>query len=700
MDIWVDNRYFFVEQNYTIFQFCSKIGISLPNFCYHERLSIAGNCRICLCEANSALVISCATILLDKMNIYTRSKRIKKAREGVLEFLLANHPLDCPICDQGGACDLQDIFLIYGSDRGRFYELNKRSVTNLQCLGPFVKTIMTRCIHCTRCVRFVNEISSNFNFGIIGRGYNMEIGTYIQNFINDELVSNIIDLCPVGALISMPNSFVNRNWELKYIKSVDCLDIICANIRLAIVNNNIIRILPSIDEYYNEWITNKSRFIYDSFNIQRLYYPKIKLNFKFIILSWKLALLIFINLLIKNFNKFINIICGSFINLELCLIIKSFFLSYSCNNINYYELTKIMPEFRFTYLLNYSFIHINNLSSIFLIGSNPRIEAPLYNVYIRKSFLNNNKLKIYSLGINFEYLAYPIINLGCSIKNYINIINGLLLVNKYFLFNNYYNYYLFLITKIITLQIIFGNSIFNRIDSNSIYNILIYLILKLNIKYNINFLQRNVGRINYLEIYVNTLNIYKKKKNNFYMNYLIGIDNYNLYKKNYNIFQGFFYISNLFKQINLIFPTSIYVEQATSYINLEGRYRYTNKIITPYKFIFMDQNIIKSFSIFLIKLYINNFSIIYNFYKITKFFIKIINYYKSYLIKFQEYIIKYKNDLFIKNIKFKFNINFFNNKIFNTLFSKTIYNFYSSDIFSKKSKIMIIASKKVKIINF
>jgi len=145
------------------------------------------------------------------MNIFTKSKRIRKAREGVLEFLLVNHPLDCPICDQGGECDLQDILMIYGSDRGRFYELNKRSVTNLNCAGPFIKTVMTRCIHCTRCVRFVNEISSVFDLGIIGRGAAMEIGTYVENFINDELLGNIIDLCPVGALISMPSSFTGRS---------------------------------------------------------------------------------------------------------------------------------------------------------------------------------------------------------------------------------------------------------------------------------------------------------------------------------------------------------------------------------------------------------------------------------------------------------------------------------------------------------
>jgi NADH dehydrogenase/NADH:ubiquinone oxidoreductase subunit G len=212
MDIWIDNRYFKIKNaDYTIFQYCAKIGINLPCFCYHERLSIAGNCRICIVEANNSMVVSCGTMLVDNMKIFTKTKRIKKAREGVLEFLLVNHPLDCPICDQGGECDLQDILLIYGSARGRFYELNKKAVTNLNSCGPLIKTVMTRCIQCTRCVRFANEISAVYNFGIIGRGFNMEIGTYINTFINDELLASIIDLCPVGALISMPNSFTGRN---------------------------------------------------------------------------------------------------------------------------------------------------------------------------------------------------------------------------------------------------------------------------------------------------------------------------------------------------------------------------------------------------------------------------------------------------------------------------------------------------------
>jgi NADH dehydrogenase/NADH:ubiquinone oxidoreductase subunit G len=193
----VDNLFYKVFGDKTIFQFCSDIGLHLPCFCYHEKLSIAGNCRMCLVQANSGLVVSCAMSLIDNMQIVTNNKRIRMAREGILEFLLVNHPLDCPICDQGGECDLQDITLVFGSDRGRFYEFKKRSVDNINCCGPFIKTVMTRCIHCTRCVRFLSEVIDDNYFGALGRGVFMEIGTYIENYLTDEMSANVIDLCPL-----------------------------------------------------------------------------------------------------------------------------------------------------------------------------------------------------------------------------------------------------------------------------------------------------------------------------------------------------------------------------------------------------------------------------------------------------------------------------------------------------------------------
>lgn len=236
----------------TVFQFCFSKGVNLPCFCYHEKLSIAGNCRMCLVEANGALAVACAMPLVNDMVIVTDSKRVRMAREGVLEFLLINHPLDCPICDQGGECDLQDISLLFGGDRGRFYEAKKRSVDNLNCFGPLIKTVMTRCIHCTRCVRFLNEVSGTFDLGVLGRGFSMEIGTYVENHLDHELSGNIIDLCPVGALTSMPYAFAARPWELTTIESIDALDALASSIRIDVVNNRVLRILPALSEAINE----------------------------------------------------------------------------------------------------------------------------------------------------------------------------------------------------------------------------------------------------------------------------------------------------------------------------------------------------------------------------------------------------------------------------------------------------------------
>ena len=239
----------------TVFQYCYNNGITIPCFCYHEKLSIAGNCRMCIVQINQGLGVSCAINIVDGMAIYTDNKRVREARESILEFLLINHPLDCPICDQGSECDLQDISLIFGSDRGRFYEKRKRAVDNFSQKGPLIKTVMTRCIHCTRCVRFSNEIS-NFMLGVISRGLKMEIGTYISEKENisllDALSGNIIDLCPVGALTSMPYAFKVRSWEVIYYSNIDFLDSLASSIRIHVYANRIIRILPLLNENINE----------------------------------------------------------------------------------------------------------------------------------------------------------------------------------------------------------------------------------------------------------------------------------------------------------------------------------------------------------------------------------------------------------------------------------------------------------------
>ena len=267
----INNKTLDVENGITVLQACEIAGIEIPRFCYHERLSIAGNCRMCLVEMenSSKPVASCAMPVADGMNIKTNSELVEKARKGVMEFLLINHPLDCPICDQGGECDLQDQAMAYGKGFSRFNE-GKRAVSNKN-LGPLIKTHMTRCIHCTRCVRFNEEIAGNYQLGAIGRGENTEITSFLEKNIDSELSGNVIDLCPVGALTSKPYAFIARPWELKKTDSIDVFDALGSNIRVDSKGDKVLRVLPRINEDINqEWISDKTRFAYDGLNHQRL----------------------------------------------------------------------------------------------------------------------------------------------------------------------------------------------------------------------------------------------------------------------------------------------------------------------------------------------------------------------------------------------------------------------------------------------
>lgn len=238
-------------QEVSIFQFSKRIGVHIPCFCYHEKLTIAGNCRICTVDINNSVVVSCATPLTNNLVIHTNSKRVLQNRFNTLKILLINHPLDCPICDRGGECDLQDIVMEYGFDINN-YNFNKRAVNNFDAFNPLIKTFMSRCIHCTRCVRFLNEISNSYELGVVGRGSKMEIGTFINTFLLNELSGNVIDLCPVGALTSAPYSFVSRPWELITVETLDVLDSLASSIRVDISYNKIVRVLPGLNENINE----------------------------------------------------------------------------------------------------------------------------------------------------------------------------------------------------------------------------------------------------------------------------------------------------------------------------------------------------------------------------------------------------------------------------------------------------------------
>jgi NADH dehydrogenase/NADH:ubiquinone oxidoreductase subunit G len=637
------------------------------------------------------------------MKIFTKTKRINKSREAVLEFILNNHPLDCPICDEAGECDLQEILLNFGSDRGRFYELNKRAVNNLNCAGPFIKTVMTRCIQCTRCVRFAHEISALYDFGVIGRGLKMEIGTYILNFLNDELLGNIIDLCPVGALISMPASFSARSWEIKYTQSIDILDSIATSIRVGISVNSVKRILPNLEEYYDEWLSNKARFVYDSFNIQRLHYPKLKLFYKFISISWKIALYLFLYLL-YNTNYIIQSFIGPYSSLELVYNLKSFFNSIGCNNIYYYEVERNIPDFNYSFLLNNTLKNLNNINDLLIIGANIRLESPLLNSVYRKNYLNNLNFKVYIIGLGLNYLNYKTINIGSNLVSFNKYILGLLIVNKYFLFNDYYNLSFFNKTNLLSKNILLGSSSLIRNDSSTIINT-IWNFIKLSyvpIKH-INILSRNLGRISAYEFNVlynikSMSNIAKNNKKN-YFNFFIGVDNLCNNKKSYNhinIFLGSFFIINFFEFINLIFSSSIYVEDIFSYLNLEGRYRYTNKVITPAKYVYSDYKIINSLNILLKKIYIWNFSVINNYNNILLYFIKNYNFFNNYNVKYKNIVKYYLNNIYTNIININIiNTNIYNMKNINTIFSKVIYNYYNTDIYSKLSPSVSLMALKI-----
>jgi len=333
------------------------------------------------------------------------------------------------------------------------------------------------------------------------------------------------------------------------------------------------------------------------------------------------------------------------------------------------------------------------------VSTNLRLEVPLLNSSLRKNYLNNIKFKAYSIGFALDYLTYPVINLGSSIKFFLKFLMGYSLVSKYFLFNKYYNIYFLNSNNYINLHIFLGTGSLIRTDSNAILNSLFKFLTDLNLPVkNLNIISRHLGRLTSCELgIIPKLN--KNKKNNIKsFNFLLGLDNIKLEfknKNNFNIFQGYFYFSNFFEYINLVLPVSIYSEKVSSYINLEGRFRFTNKAIVPFKFIFLDTNIIESFSILFKNIFPQNFSIFNNFYYIVKFFNKIFNFYLNYLVNLNNYIIFFEKNIFNINYNKLLYKNIYNNKLNNSIFSKVIYNYYSNDVFSKKSKVLSIAAKKI-----
>jgi len=699
----------------TIFQFCYNKGITIPCFCYHEKLSIAGNCRMCIVQINNGIGVSCAINIADAMVIYTDNRRVREARESVLEFLLINHPLDCPICDQASECDLQDISLIFGADRGRFYEIKKRAVDNFNQRGPLIKTVMTRCIHCTRCVRFSNEIS-NFMLGVISRGLKMEIGTYINENENisllDVLSGNIIDLCPVGALTSMPYAFKVRNWEITYYTNIDFLDSLASSIRLHIYLNKIIRILPLLDEDVNEeWITNKTRFSYDSLFLNRVNYPKIKYINKFVVFSWDFL----INYILKWIKRKNNIsygILGPFADIITSLSLKNFFNIIGISSIITYFKFKWIYDFKFYFLLNTTLESIEFLFFFLFISCDLRLENPLLNIRIKKNYnMNkNNELFFYSYGLSLNNMNYPVKNLGNNTKKFLGLLKGKVRIFSNFFFKSFLSFFfLNLNIKFYKKPIFFlGNSILSRDDSISFLYSFIYFFKK---KFNWNILNliiNNLGVLSYNIIINNNINIIRKKiLNGFLYNISNDILPFTFLDKfTFIVYQGFIKNnSKVYLKADVILSSSAPYEMDNLFINLEGRYRFMKKHIKNYLAIYADWEIINFLKIYNKKKNIVNLSIYYKLNLIFSFFIKLINYFCNFFYTLEEFFINFffyygykkKNLININNNDSQFSIilnNIFKNKFLNILFNRSINNYYFSDFVVKNSKVMSLSALK------
>ncbi|HEY4193452.1 MAG TPA: NADH-quinone oxidoreductase subunit NuoG [Mesorhizobium sp.] len=398
----VDGKEIEVPDHYTLLQAAEEAGAEVPRFCFHERLSIAGNCRMCLVEVKGGPPkpqASCAMGVRDLRpgpngeppEVFTNTPMVKKAREGVMEFLLINHPLDCPICDQGGECDLQDQAMAFGVDSSRFHE-NKRAVED-KYIGPLVKTIMNRCIHCTRCVRFTTEVAGISELGLIGRGEDAEITTYLESAMTSELQGNVIDLCPVGALTSKPYAFQARPWELTKTESIDVMDAVGSAIRVDSRGREVMRVMPRINEQVNEeWISDKTRFIWDGLRTQRLDRPYVRKDGKLAPASWAEAFSAIKDAVSKTSPDRIGAIAGDLAAVEEMYALKLLMASLGSANIDCrQDGAALDPALgRSSYIFNPTIEGIEQADALLIIGANPRFEASVLNARIRKRFRANS----------------------------------------------------------------------------------------------------------------------------------------------------------------------------------------------------------------------------------------------------------------------------------------------------------------------
>ena len=647
-----------VNKNLTVMQACEIAGVEIPRFCYHDKLSIAGNCRMCLVEVEKApkLMSSCTMPLMEGMSIITNSEKVKLGRKGVMEFLLINHPLDCPICDQGGECDLQDQAMYYGFDKSRFSE-NKRAVENKN-MGPLVNTIMTRCIHCTRCVRFASEVAGVPEIGMLGRGENAEITTYLEKAITSELSGNVIDLCPVGALTSKPYKFKARPWELKRTDSIDIFDGVGSNIRIDSRAEEILRVTPRVNEDVNEeWITDKVRFNYDAYYNQRIDKPYIKKGSKLIESNWSDAL----NVIKKKLEKSSPFaLVGPHTDLETGYAIKKFMSNFGPNRVEVRtDNQTILNDNPMSYIFNSSILEVEESDFIILIGANPKLEAPIINYKILKSYNKGND--IYNIGDDIN-LNYPTKYLGKNID---------VLKDKSFLEK---------IKKSNNPMIIIGSgyssyateedikSLFTFAKNNNVIN---------DKKNNLSFLSPYASRVGQLllgntqNIEFQPMNFLESQFKNGSYDFLFSFNSEDvsnpIFNDSFKVYLGHHGDIGAMSA-DLILPTPLYTEKNSTYINVEGRPQEAFRCHNPIGDSKEEWSILKKISDLMG--YKNDFNTF--------------NDVRSELLK--EFKFNFELNTII-NFDIKIDIQDTTN-FSSSSFHYPINNFYFSDIISKNSKIM------------
>lgn len=582
----IDGKTVTVPQGTALIQACEKAGAQIPRFCYHDRLLVAGNCRMCLVESKGAPkpLASCAFPAMPGQTIITDSPLVAKAREGVLEFILNNHPLDCPICDWGGECDLQDQSMRYGSDRGRFHEIKGKRAVEDKNFGPLIKTVMTRCIHCTRCVRFANDVAGVQDLGTSGRGNNLQIGTYIEKTIDSEMSGNVIDLCPVGALTSKPYAFQARPWELKKTESIDVLDAVGSNIRVDSRGVQVMRVLPRLNEDVNEeWINDKTRFAYDGLKYQRLTTPLIRQGDRFVPASWPEAFGTIAEGLASSGAKGdeIQAVAGSLADTETLVVLKDLVNALGSDNLALdIERGDVAPahgvDLRSTYAFNSTISGLDQADVVLLIGTNPRHEAAIINTRIRKNWLHRNA-DVGLIGEKVD-LTYEPEHLGTdAIKAIKELTDGKVKGDFAKLWANAKK-----------PLVIVGSGVAERSDAGSIFSAIAGLLQKnkdrlLKPDWNgYNLLHRHASRVGAYEVGFAPRSATKPAPPAKFV-YLLNADDVvpdSVPKDAFVVYQG--HHGDAGAQIaDVILPGSAYTEKSVTYVNTEGRPQLTRAAVPP-----------------------------------------------------------------------------------------------------------------------